>query len=172
MLESTTYKFAKSLQKRFGIIPGVTDKKYVTNSYHVHVTKNIDAFSKIAFESKFQSLSTGGAISYVEIPSLLDNQDAVLSIIKFMYDNIMYAELNTKLDYCMCCGYNKEIKLTNVEGSWIFKCPQCGNTDKKFMDITRRSCGYLGKNDWNQGRLEEIAERVVHVGNGTDYDRH
>ena len=168
-LESTTYKFAKCLQKKFGIIPHVTDKKYITNSYHVNVTKNIDAFSKLKFESEFQKLSSSGAISYVEIPDLKTNLNAVIAIIKFIYNNIMYAELNTKVDYCLKCGYNGEIPLKEHEGVWGFECPNCGNKEKKFMDITRRTCGYIGKNDWNQGRLEEIAERVVHVGNGTDY---
>ncbi len=168
-LESTTYRMAKCLQKRFGIIPHVTDKKYITNSYHINVTKNIDAFSKLKFESEFQNLSTSGAISYIEVPNLKNNLDVVMSIVKFIYNNIMYAELNTKVDQCLKCGFNGEISLVNTEGVWNFKCPNCGNDEKKFMDITRRTCGYLGKNDWNQGRLEEIAERVVHVGNGTNY---
>lgn len=168
-LESTTYKLAKCLQKRFGIIEGITDKDYVTNSYHIHVTKNIDAFSKLAFESEFQKLSPGGAISYIEIPNMGDNLTALEEIIKFMYDNIMYAELNTKSDYCMVCGYDKEIPIVKVDGKWIFKCPNCGNEDRTKLDITRRICGYLGKNDLNQGRMEEIKERVIHVGNGTDY---
>lgn len=168
-IESTTARFAKCLQKRFGIIKGVTDKKFITNSYHVHVSENISAFNKLALESKFQKLSNSGAISYVEIPNLSDNLDAILSIMKFMYENIMYAEMNTKLDYCYECGYDKEIKLINIEGTWKFKCPCCGNTDKSRMDITRRTCGYLGKNDWCNGRVEEFSERVVHVGNGTSY---
>ncbi len=168
-IESTTYKFAKCLQRRFGVIPHVTNRKYITNSYHVNVEKNINAFDKLAFESQFQKLSPGGAISYVEVPDLKDNIPAVLSVIKFIYDNIMYAELNTKLDHCLKCGYDKEISIVQIDGKWGYKCPCCGNTDKRYMDITRRTCGYLGKNDFNEGRLEEIASRVVHLGNGTNY---
>ena len=164
-IESTTYKFAKCLKKRFGVIPGITDRNYITNSYHVVVTEQIDAFNKLKFESEFQKLSPGGAISYVEIPNLTDNIEAVLSVIRFIYDNIMYAELNTKSDYCQCCGFEGEIKIVeDGNGKLVWECPKCGNRDKKKMNIVRRTCGYLGTNDWNQGRTQEIKERVVHLG--------
>lgn len=164
-IESTTYKFAKCLKKRFGIIPGITDRNYITNSYHVVVTEQIDAFNKLKFESEFQKLSPGGAISYVEIPNLTDNIEAVLSVIRFIYDNIMYAELNTKSDYCQCCGFEGEIKIVeDGNGKLVWECPKCGNRDKKKMNIPRRTCGYIGTNDWNQGRTQEIKERVVHLG--------
>ena len=164
-IESTTYKFAKCLKKRFGIIPGITDRNYITNSYHVVVTEQIDAFDKLKFESEFQKLSPGGAISYVEIPNLTDNIEAVLSVIRFIYDNIMYAELNTKSDYCQCCGFEGEIKIVEDDnGKLVWECPKCGNRDKKKMNIPRRTCGYIGTNDWNQGRTQEIKERVVHLG--------
>lgn len=164
-IESTTYKFAKCLKKRFGIIPGITDRNYITNSYHVVVTEQIDAFNKLKFESEFQKLSPGGAISYVEIPNLTDNIEAVLSVIRFIYDNIMYAELNTKSDYCQCCGFEGEIKIVeDNNGKLVWECPKCGNRDKKKMNIPRRTCGYIGTNDWNQGRTQEIKERVVHLG--------
>ena len=164
-LESTTYKFAKCLQKKFGIIPGVTDKNYITNSYHVHVTEEIDAFSKLALESKFQALSPGGAISYVEVPNMQNNIPAVLEVIKFIYDNIMYAELNTKSDYCHICGFDGEIKIVEDKetGKLVWECPQCGNRDQDKMNVTRRTCGYLGSNFWNQGRTQEIKERVLHL---------
>lgn len=162
-LESTTYKFARCLQKRFGIVPGVTDKNYITNSYHVHVTEKIDAFDKLAFEAKFQSLSTGGAISYIEVPNMQNNIEAVLQVIRFIYDNIMYAELNTKSDYCQVCGFDGEIKTVEDDGKLIWECPQCGNRDEKKMNICRRVCGYLGVNGYNQGRHSEIAERVLHL---------
>ena len=164
-IESTTYKFAKCLKKRFGVIPGITDRNYITNSYHVVVTEQIDAFNKFKFESEFQKLSPGGAISYVEIPNLTDNIEAVLSVIRFIYDNIMYAELNTKSDYCQCCGFEGEIKIVEDDnGKLVWECPKCGNRDKKKMNIPRRTCGYIGTNDWNQGRTQEIKERVVHLG--------
>lgn len=164
-IESTTYKFAKCLKKRFGVIPGITDRNYITNSYHVVVTEQIDAFNKLKFESEFQKLSPGGAISYVEIPNLTDNIEAVLSVIRFIYDNIMYAELNTKSDYCQCCGFEGEIKIVeDNNGKLVWECPKCGNRDKKKMNIPRRTCGYIGTNDWNQGRTQEIKERVVHLG--------
>ena len=163
-LESTTYKFAKCLQKRFGIIKGVTDKNYITNSYHVHVTENIDAFDKLALEAKFQALSPGGAISYVEVPDMQNNLDAVLSVMKFIYDNIMYAELNTKSDYCQACGYDGEIEISeNGDGKLVWKCPNCGNTDQDKMNVARRTCGYIGTQFWNQGRTQEIRERVLHL---------
>ena len=162
-LESTTYKFAKCLQKRFGIIPGVTDKGYITNSYHIHVTENIDAFSKLAFESKFQALSPGGAISYVEVPNMQNNIPAVLEVMKFIYDNIMYAELNTKSDYCQVCGYDGEIEIVEHDGKLIWRCPNCGNTDQDKMNVARRTCGYIGTQFWNQGRTQEIKERVLHL---------
>ena len=163
-LESTTYKFAKCLQKRFGIIKGVTDKNYITNSYHVHVTENIDAFDKLALEAKFQALSPGGAISYVEVPDMQNNLDAVLSVMKFIYDNIMYAELNTKSDYCQACGYDGEIEISeNGDGKLVWKCPNCGNTDQDKMNVARRTCGYIGTQFWNQGRTQEIKERVLHL---------
>ena len=163
-LESTTYKFAKSLQKRFGIIKGVTDKNYITNSYHVHVTENIDAFDKLALEAKFQALSPGGAISYVEVPDMQNNLDAVISVMKFIYDNIMYAELNTKSDYCQACGYDGEIEISeNDDGKLVWKCPNCGNTDQDKMNVARRTCGYIGTQFRNQGRTQEIKERVLHL---------
>ncbi len=162
-LESTTYKFAKCLQKRFGVIPGVTDKNYITNSYHVHVTEKINAFDKLALESKFQKLSPGGAISYVEVPDMQDNIDAVLEVMKFIYDNIMYAELNTKSDYCQVCGYDGEISIIEEDGKLIWKCPNCGNTDQDKMNVARRTCGYIGTQFWNQGRTQEIKERVLHL---------
>ena len=163
-LESTTYKFAKCLQKRFGIIKGVTDKNYITNSYHVHVTEEIDAFDKLALEAKFQALSPGGAISYVEVPNMQNNIDAVLSVMKFIYDNIMYAELNTKSDYCQACGFDGEIGIEeDKDGKLIWKCPNCGNTDQSRMNVARRTCGYIGTQFWNQGRTQEIKERVLHL---------
>ncbi len=162
-LESTTYKFAKCLQKRFGIVEGVTDKSYITNSYHIHVTEPIDAFDKLALEAKFQALSPGGAISYVEVPNMQQNLDAVLSVMKFIYDNIMYAELNTKSDYCQVCGYDGEIAIEEEEGKLIWKCPHCGNTDQSKMNVARRTCGYIGTQFWNQGRTQEIKERVLHL---------
>ena len=162
-LESTTYKFAKCLQKRFGVVPGVTDKSYITNSYHVHVTENIDAFQKLAFESQFQALSTGGAISYVEVPNMQNNLDAVLEVIRFIYDNIMYAELNTKSDYCQVCGFDGEIEIKECDGKLVWTCPQCGNQDQSKMNVARRTCGYIGTQFWNQGRTQEIKERVLHL---------
>ena len=163
-MESTTYKFAKCLQKRFGIIPGVTDKNYITNSYHVHVTEHIDAFSKLKFESEFQKLSPGGAISYVEVPNLQNNIPAVLSVMKFIYDNITYAELNTKSDYCECCGYDGEIQIkTDDSGKLVWECPNCGNRDQDKMFVARRTCGYIGTQFWNQGRTQEIKDRVLHL---------
>ena len=164
-MESTTYKFAKCLQKRFGIIKGVTDKNYITNSYHVHVTEEIDAFSKLKFESEFQKLSPGGAISYVEVPNLQDNIEAVIEVMKFIYDNIMYAELNTKSDYCECCGYNGEIQIVSDEesGKLIRECPSCGNRNQDKMSVARRTCGYIGTQFWNQGRTQEIKDRVLHL---------
>ena len=162
-LESTTYKFAKCLQKRFGVIPGVTDKAYITNSYHVHVTEEIDAFDKLKFEAKFQALSTGGAISYVEVPNMQNNLDAVLQIIRFIYDNIMYAELNTKSDYCQECGFDGEIKIVNDDGKLVWECPNCGNRNQDTMNVARRTCGYIGTQYWNQGRTQEIQERVLHI---------
>ena len=163
-MESTTYKFAKCLQKRFGIIPGVTDKNYITNSYHVHVSEQIDAFSKLKFESEFQKLSPGGAISYVEVPNMQNNIPAVLTVMKFIYDNIMYAELNTKSDYCECCGYDGEIKIVEEEsGKLVWECPNCGNRDQSKMSVARRTCGYIGTQFWNQGRTQEIKERVLHL---------
>ena len=163
-LESTTYKFAKCLQKRFGIIPGVTDRNYITNSYHVHVSEEIDAFTKLKFESEFQALSPGGAISYVEVPNMQDNIPAVLQVMRFIYDNIMYAELNTKSDYCQCCGYDGEIQIhENEHGKLVWKCPKCGNEDQDKMNVARRTCGYIGTQFWNQGRTQEIKERVLHL---------
>ena len=163
-LESTTYKFAKCLQKRFGIIKGVTDKNYITNSYHVHVSEPIDAFTKLKFESEFQRLSPGGAISYVEVPNLQQNIPAVLQVMQYIYDNIMYAELNTKSDYCQCCGYDGEIKIVeNADGKLIWQCPNCGNTDQDKMNVARRTCGYIGTQYWNQGRTQEIKDRVLHL---------
>ena len=162
-IESTTYKFAKCLQKRFGVIPGVTDKNYITNSYHVHVTEEIDAFTKLKFESEFQALSPGGAISYVEVPNMLNNIPAVLSVIEYIYENIMYAELNTKSDYCQACGYEGEVKIVEDDGKLVWECPNCGNRDEKKLNVARRTCGYIGTNFWNQGRTQEIAERVLHL---------
>ncbi len=162
-LESTTYKFAKALQRRFGIIEGVTDKNYITNSYHIHVTEQIDAFKKLELESEFQRLSPGGAISYVEVPNMQNNIPAVISVIRFIYDHIMYAELNTKSDYCQVCGFDGEIKIEKVDGKLIWKCPNCGNTDQNKMNVARRTCGYIGTQYWNQGRTQEIAERVMHL---------
>ena len=164
-IESTTYKFAKALQKRFGVIEGVTDKNYITNSYHVHVSEHINAFDKLKFESEFQRLSPGGAISYVEVANLTNNIPAVISVVQYIYDNIMYAELNTKSDYCQVCGWDGEIQIKeNEDGKLIWTCPNCGNTDKSKMNIARRTCGYIGLNDWNQGRTQEIKERYVHLG--------
>lgn len=162
-LESTTYKFAKALQKRFGIIEGITDKNYITNSYHVHVAEDIDAFTKLKFESEFQKLSPGGAISYVEVPNMQDNLEAVMSLLGFIYDNIMYAELNTKSDYCQECGYDGEIKIVKDAGKLVWKCPKCGNTDQSKLNVARRTCGYIGTQFWNQGRTQEIADRVLHL---------
>jgi ribonucleoside-triphosphate reductase len=162
-LESTTYKFAKALKNRFGEIDGITDKNYITNSYHVHVTEKIDAFTKLGFESKFQELSPGGAISYVEVPNMLDNIPAVISVMQYIYDNIMYAELNTKSDYCHKCGYGGEIEIVESEDKLLWKCPSCGNTDQDHMSVTRRTCGYIGTQFWNQGRTQEIKERVLHL---------
>ena len=162
-LESTTYKFAKCLQKRFGIIKGVTDKNYITNSYHVHVSEQIDAFTKLKFESDFQRLSPGGAISYVEVPNMQDNLEAVISVLQFIYDNIMYAELNTKSDYCQCCGYDGEIKIVEDDGKLVWECPKCGNRDQNKLNVARRTCGYIGTQFWNQGRTQEIKDRVLHL---------
>ena len=163
-LESTTYKFAKNLQKRFGKIPGVTDKNYITNSYHVHVTEDINAFDKLKFESQFHELSPGGAISYVEVPDMVDNIPAVLSVMQYIYENIMYAELNTKSDYCQVCGYNGEIRIvTDEDGKLIWECPNCGNRNQDKMNVARRTCGYIGTQFWNQGRTQEIKERVLHL---------
>ena len=163
-MESTTYKFAKCLQKRFGMIPGVTDRNYITNSYHVHVTEEIDAFSKLKFEADFQRLSPGGAISYVEVPNLQDNLDAVLSVMKFIYDNIVYAELNTKSDFCEKCGYDGEIQIkSDKTGKLIWECPNCGNHDQNYLFVARRTCGYIGTQFWNQGRTQEIKDRVLHL---------
>ena len=163
-LESTTYKFAKCLQKRFGIIPGVTDRNYITNSYHVHVTEEIDAFDKLKFESQFQKLSPGGAISYVEVPNMQDNLEAVLAVMKYIYENIMYAELNTKSDYCQECGYSGEIQIvTDEHNKLVWECPNCGNRNQDKMNVARRTCGYIGTQFWNQGRTQEIKERVLHL---------
>ena len=162
-LESTTYKFAKCLQKRFGIVKGVTDRAYITNSYHIHVTEPIDAFVKLSLEAKFQALSPGGAISYVEVPNMNDNLDAVMSIMKFIYDNIMYAELNTKSDYCQECGYDGEIQVVEEDGKLVWECPHCKNRDQSKMNVARRTCGYIGTQYWNQGRTQEIRERVLHL---------
>ena len=163
-LESTTYKFAKCLQKRFGIIPGVTDKSYITNSYHVHVTEQIDAFQKLKFEAQFQELSPGGAISYIEVPDMKDNLDAVLAVMQYIYENIMYAELNTKSDYCQECGYTGEIQIvTDTDGKLVWECPNCGNRDQDKMNVARRTCGYIGTQFWNQGRTQEIKDRVLHL---------
>ena len=162
-LESTTYKFSKCLQKRFGIVPGITDRSYITNSYHVHVTEKIDAFTKLKFESEFQKLSPGGAISYVEVPNMQDNLEAVMSVLQFIYDNIMYAELNTKSDYCQCCGYDGEIKIVEDDGKLVWECPKCGNRDQNKLNVARRTCGYIGTQFWNQGRTQEIKDRVLHL---------
>ena len=162
-LESTTYKCAKCLQKRFGIVPGITDKNYITNSYHVHVSEPIDAFTKLKFESEFQKLSPGGAISYVEVPNMQDNLEAVISVLQFIYDNIMYAELNTKSDYCQCCGYDGEIKIVEDDGKLVWECPKCGNRDQNKLNVARRTCGYIGTQFWNQGRTQEIKDRVLHL---------
>ena len=162
-LESTTYKFAKCLQKRFGVIQGVTDKSYITNSYHVHVTEPIDAFEKLRFEAQFLALSPGGAISYVEVPNMQNNLDAVLAVMQFIYDNIMYAELNTKSDYCQVCGYDGEIEIREDGGRLVWTCPNCGNTDQDKMNVARRTCGYIGTQYWNQSRTQEIKERVLHL---------
>ena len=162
-LESTTYKFAKCLQKRFGIVKGITDKNYITNSYHVHVSEPIDAFTKLKFESEFQKLSPGGAISYVEVPNMQDNLEAVISVLQFIYDNIMYAELNTKSDYCQCCGYDGEIKIVEDDGKLVWECPKCGNRDQNKLNVARRTCGYIGTQFWNQGRTQEIKDRVLHL---------
>ena len=162
-LESTTYKFAKCLQNRFGIIPGITDKNYITNSYHVHVSEEINAFSKLSFEAQFQHLSPGGAISYVEVPNMQQNIDAVLEVMQFIYENIIYAELNTKSDYCQCCGFDGEIEIKEDDGKLVWKCPNCGNTDQSKMNVARRTCGYIGTQYWNQGRTQEIKDRVLHL---------
>ena len=162
-LESTTYKFAKCLQKRFGIVPGITDKNYITNSYHVHVSEQIDAFTKLKFECDFQRLSPGGAISYVEVPNMQDNLEAVISVLQFIYDNIMYAELNTKSDYCQVCGYDGEIKIVEDDGKLVWECPKCGNRDQNKLNVARRTCGYIGTQFWNQGRTQEIKDRVLHL---------
>lgn len=163
-LESTTYKFSKCLQKRFGIIPGVTDRNYITNSYHIHVTEDIDAFSKLTFEAQFQKLSPGGAVSYVEVPNMQNNIEAVLAVMQHIYDNIMYAELNTKSDYCRECGFDGEIQIiTDIHGKLVWQCPNCGNTDQDRMNVARRTCGYIGTQFWNQGRTQEIKERVMHL---------
>ena len=162
-LESTTYKFAKCLQKRFGIVPGITDRNYITNSYHVHVTEQIDAFTKLKFESEFQRLSPGGAISYVEVPNMQDNLEAVIKVMQFIYDNIMYAELNTKSDYCQVCGYDGEIKIVEDDGKLVWECPKCGNRDQNKLNVARRTCGYIGTQFWNQGRTQEIKDRVLHL---------
>ena len=162
-LESTTYKFAKCLQKRFGIVEGITDKNYITNSYHVHVSEPIDAFTKLKFEADFQRLSPGGAISYVEVPNMQDNLEAVMSVLQFIYDNIMYAELNTKSDYCQVCGYDGEIKIVEDDGKLVWECPKCGNRDQNKLNVARRTCGYIGTQFWNQGRTQEIKDRVLHL---------
>ena len=162
-LESTTYKFAKCLQKRFGIVPGITDRNYITNSYHVHVTEQIDAFTKLKFESDFQRLSPGGAISYVEVPNMQDNLEAVIKVMQFIYENIMYAELNTKSDYCQVCGYDGEIQIVQEDGKLVWECPKCHNRDQNKLNVARRTCGYIGSNFWNQGRTQEIRDRVVHL---------
>ena len=164
-IESTTYKFAKCLKDRFGVIKGITDRDYITNSYHVPVFEEINAFDKLALEAKFQKLSPGGAISYVEIPNMNDNLEVVIQIMQFIYENIMYAELNSKSDYCMTCGYDKEIKIITDEnsGKLIWECPQCGNRDQTKMSVARRTCGYIGSQFWNQGRTQEIKERVLHI---------
>jgi ribonucleoside-triphosphate reductase len=163
-LESTTYKFASCLQKRFGVIEGITDKSYITNSYHVHVTEQIDAFAKLELEAKFQKLSPGGAISYIEVPDMQNNIDAVLGVMEYIYDHIMYAELNTKSDYCQNCGYDGEIQIVRDEdGKLIWECPNCHNRDQAKMNVARRTCGYIGTQYWNQGRTQEIQDRVLHL---------
>lgn len=162
-IESTTYKFAQALQRRFGKVPGVSNRNYITNSYHVHVTEPIDAFSKLALEAKFQLLSPGGAISYVEVPDMQNNIEAVLAVMRFIYDHIIYAELNTKSDYCQKCGWDGEIKIVEQDGKLIWQCPNCGNTDQRTMNVARRTCGYIGSQFWNQGRTQEIRERVLHL---------
>ena len=162
-LESTTYKFATCLQKRFGVIPGITDKSYITNSYHVHVTEEIDAFSKLSFEAQFQALSPGGAISYVEVPDMQQNLEAVLQVMGFIYDHIMYAELNTKSDYCQVCGFDGEIRIVEDDGKLVWECPKCGNREQSKLNVARRTCGYIGTQFWNQGRTQEIKERVLHL---------
>ena len=162
-LESTTYKFAKALQRRFGVIPEVTDKNYITNSYHVHVSEEIDAFTKLQFESQFQQLSPGGAISYVEVPDMQDNLKAVIRVMQFIYDHIMYAELNTKSDYCQVCGFDGEIQIVEDDGKLVWECPHCGNRDQEKLNVARRTCGYIGTQFWNQGRTEEIRDRVLHL---------
>ncbi|WP_321971054.1 anaerobic ribonucleoside-triphosphate reductase [Paratractidigestivibacter sp.] len=162
-LESTTYKFAKCLQKRFGVVPGITDKGYITNSYHVHVTEKIDAFTKLKFESEFQRLSPGGAISYIEVPNMQDNLEAVISVLRYIYENIMYAELNTKSDYCQVCGFDGEIQIVEDDGKLVWECPHCGNRDQSKLNVARRTCGYIGTQFWNQGRTEEIRDRVLHL---------
>ena len=162
-LESTTYKFARCLQRRFGIIPGITDRGYITNSYHVHVSEQIDAFTKLKFESEFQRLSPGGAISYVEVPNMQDNLEAIMSLLEFIYDNIMYAELNTKSDYCSCCGYDGEIRIVEDDGKLVWECPRCGNRDQRMLHVARRTCGYIGTQFWNRGRTQEIRDRVLHL---------
>ena len=162
-MESTTYKFARCLQERFGMIPGVTDKNYITNSYHVHVSEKIDAFKKLEFEAEFQKLSPGGAISYVEVPNMQDNIPAVLSVMQYIYNHIMYAELNTKSDYCQVCGYDGEIKIVEEEGKLVWRCPNCGNEDQNKLNVARRTCGYIGTQFWNQGRTQEIKDRVLHL---------
>lgn len=163
-LESTTYKFAKCLQRRFGVIEGVTDKNYITNSYHIHVTEEIDAFSKLTFEAQFQKLSPGGAVSYVEVPNMQGNIDAVLTVMQHIYENIMYGELNTKSDYCQVCGYEGEIKIvSDKHGKLVWECPNCQNQDESKMNVARRTCGYIGTQFWNQGRTQEIQERVMHL---------
>ena len=162
-IESTTYRFAKCLQRRFGIVPGVTDKSYITNSYHVHVAEPVDAFAKLALEAKFQLLSPGGAISYVEVPDMKGNIEAMLAVMRFIYDNIIYAELNTKSDYCQKCGWDGEIQIVEQDGKLVWKCPRCGNTDQATMNVARRTCGYIGTQFWNQGRTAEIRDRVLHL---------
>ena len=162
-IESTTYRFAKCLQRRFGIVQGVTDKSYITNSYHVHVTEPIDAFAKLALEARFQLLSPGGAISYVEVPDMKDNIEAVLAVMRFIYDNIIYAELNTKSDHCQKCGWDGEIGIVEQDGKLVWQCPKCGNTDQATMNVARRTCGFIGTQYWNQGRTQEIKERILHL---------
>ena len=162
-MESTTYKFAKCLQKRFGIIKGVTDKNYITNSYHVHVSEPINAFDKLEFEAEFQKLSPGGAISYIEVPDMQQNIPAVLSVMQFIYENIMYAELNTKSDYCQVCGYDGEIQIVPEDGKLVRECPKCHNRDQNKLNVARRTCGYIGTQFWNQGRTAEIKDRVLHL---------